>query len=64
MCEAPTREPPCQIKVTLTHEFYLFAAIRFEILGASIGLPASITIQRDSIYAMTDIELIATPTPP
>jgi Flp pilus assembly protein TadG len=62
-CEVPTREPPCQIKVTLTYDFHLFAPIRFEILGASIGLPASITIQRDSIFAMTDIELIATPSP-
>lgn len=62
-CEDPIREPPCQIKVTTTYEFHLFAPIRFEILGASIGLPASITVQRDSIFAMTDIELASTPPP-
>jgi hypothetical protein len=62
-CEVPTREPPCQVKVTLTYDFQLFAPVRFEILGASIGLPASITVQRDSIYAMTDIDVATTPPP-
>lgn len=62
-CEVPTREPPCWVKVTLTYDFRLFAPIRFEILGASIGLPESITVQRDSLYAMTDIDVATTPPP-
>jgi hypothetical protein len=62
-CELPTREPPCQIKVTMTYEFKLFNPISFDILGASIGLPDSITVQRDSVYAMTDIDVATTPPP-
>jgi Flp pilus assembly protein TadG len=60
-CEQATREPPCQIKVTITYDFHLFAPIHFDILGASIGLPSTITVQRDSVYAMTDIDVAATP---
>jgi Flp pilus assembly protein TadG len=55
-CEVATREPPCWVKVTLTYDFQLFSPIRLEILGATIGFPASITIKRDSVFAITDIE--------
>jgi hypothetical protein len=60
-CELPTREPPCRIKVTLTYDFHLFLPLNFQIMGASIGLPNTVTIQRDSIFAMTDIDLSTGP---
>jgi hypothetical protein len=62
-CEIPTRPEPCTITVTLTHEFQLFAPFNIEIMGVSIGLPSTITFQRDSTFAMTDIDL-STATPP
>lgn len=60
-CELPTREPPCRIKVSLSYDFHLFLPVNFQIMGASIGLPNTITIQRDSIFAMTDIDLSTGP---
>ena len=52
-CEDPLRSPPCIVTVTLTYDFHLFMPV-------TIGLPSTITFQRDSTFAMTDIEL----TPP
>jgi TadE-like protein len=62
-CEVPTREPPCLVTVTLTYEFHLIAPVNFQIMGASIGLPNTITVERDSTYAMTDLDVSATPPP-
>lgn len=60
-CEAPTREPPCTVTVTMTYDFHLFLPVNFQILGASIGLPSTITFQRDSTFAITDIDLSTGP---
>lgn len=49
-CEDPIREPPCSVTVTLTYDFHLFTPV-------SIGIPSVLTFERDSTYAMTDIEL-------
>lgn len=57
-CESPTRSPdPCTVTVTLTHTFHLFSPFNIEFSGVRIGLPAAITFQRDSTFAMTDIAL-------
>jgi len=56
-CENPLRSDPCTVTVTLTHEFKLFAPFNIEIAGVRIGLPSTITFQRDSTFAMTDIDL-------
>ena len=61
-CEDPLREPPCRVKVTLTYEFHVIAPVNFQIMGASIGLPSLITVERDSTFAITDIDL-ASPAP-
>jgi Flp pilus assembly protein TadG len=54
-CENPDRVPPCLVTVTLTYDFHLFAPV--------IGLPTTLTFDRDSTFAMTDIDLAPTPTP-
>lgn len=56
-CEVPTRTEPCTVTVTLTHDFSLFAPLSIEFLGITVGFPSTITIQRDSTFAMTDIDL-------
>ncbi len=61
-CEIPTRLQPCTVTVTLTHVFRLLAPLNIEFLGVQIGFPSTITIQRNSTFAMTDIGL-APPTP-
>jgi Flp pilus assembly protein TadG len=54
-CENPDRVPPCLVTVTLTYDFHLFAPV--------VGLPTTLTFDRDSTFAMTDIDLAPTPTP-
>lgn len=60
-CENPLRSDPCTVTVTLTHEFKLFAPFNIEVSGIRIGLPSTITFQRDSTFAMTDIDLSTSP---
>jgi hypothetical protein len=56
-CEDPLRATPCSVTVTLTHDFHLLAPIGIDFYGVRLGLPDSITFQRDSTFAMTDIDL-------
>ena len=53
----PVTDPPCSVTVTMTHEFQLFAPFRLDFFGVELGLPVSISFDRDSTYAMTDIEV-------
>ena len=60
---APASDPPCAVTVTLTHEFNLFVPCRLDFFGVELGLPVSISFDRDSTYAMTDIEVAESPSP-
>lgn len=53
----PVNDPPCILTVTLTHEFHLFVPFRLDFFGVQLGLPVSLSFDRDSTYAMTDIEV-------
>ena len=59
-CEDPIRAPPCMVTVTLTYDFKLIAPLNVEILGTQFGFPSTITVVRDSTFAMTDIDLATT----
>lgn len=63
-CEVPTRAQPCTVTVTLTHVFRLFAPLNIQIGGNEFGFPSTITLVRDSTFAMTDIGLAPTAPPP
>jgi TadE-like protein len=56
-CDNETREPPCWVRVTLTYEFKLFVPLNIELSGSTFGFPSSITVERTSIYPMTDLTL-------
>ena len=56
-CEDPLRAPPCAVTVTLTEDFHLIAPLNFEFMGVEYGFPSTLTFQRDSTFAMTDIDL-------
>lgn len=56
-CDIETRSEPCTVTVTLTYDFELFAPLNIEFLGVRIGLPSTLTFERDSTFAMTDIDL-------
>jgi Flp pilus assembly protein TadG len=53
-CEDPLRDPPCRVTVRLSYDFHLFTPV-------GIALPTTISFQRDSTFAMTDIDLVPTP---
>jgi len=56
-CDDPTREPPCWVKVTLEYDFRLLVPLNMELFGVRYGIPNTLTFERSSIFAMTDLEL-------
>ena len=56
-CDDPLRTDPCTVTVTLTYEFHVFTPVNIEVSGMQIGFPSTITIVRDSTFAITDIDL-------
>lgn len=60
-CENPLRAIPCRVKVTMTHDFRLIAPVSIDFFGVQLGLPTTITFQRDSTFAITDIDLATGP---
>ena len=56
-CDDPAREPPCWVRVTLDYDFSLLIPFNLEVFGTRYGMPDSLTFQRSSIFAMTDLEL-------
>jgi hypothetical protein len=57
-CDNALRAAPCTVTVTLTFDFHLFAPTNLPLPGGgSIGFPSSITLVRDSTFAITDIDL-------
>jgi hypothetical protein len=59
-CEVPTRPKPCIVTVTLSYQFHLLSPFHIQFFDVSLGLPSTIDFQRNSTFAMTDIDL----TPP
>jgi len=60
-CDYPLRTDPCRVTVTLTYDFKLLAPIGIDFYNVHLGLPTVITFQRDSTFAMTDIDLATGP---
>ena len=56
-CDDPVREPPCWLKVTLTYDFQIFVPLNLQVFGQTYGLPSTLTFERSSIFAMTDLSL-------
>lgn len=64
VCEDPARATPCAVTVTLSYQFHLLAPVNIEMLGTHWGLPSTITFDRDSTFAITDIEAPMPSVPP
>jgi hypothetical protein len=56
-CDNATREPPCWLRVTVHYEFKLIAPFRIDLFGVGLGLPDSISLERSSVFPMTDLSL-------
>ena len=63
VCDDPERATPCDVTVTLHHEFHLFVPFHVDFFGVELGLPVTIPFDRDSTFAMTDIAGEPSPTP-
>lgn len=63
VCNNASRNPPCRVKVTMSHEFHLFVPFQLDFFGVKLGLPVSLGFERDSTFAMTDIDVTSTPGP-
>jgi hypothetical protein len=64
VCEDPARPSPCTVTVRLTYTFHLLVPMNIEMLGTTWGLPSTITFERDSTFAITDIEAPMPSVPP
>lgn len=62
-CHDALRDPPCTVTVTMGHVFYLFVPLQIDFFGVQLGIPTTLSFQRDSTFAMTDIDVGPTPTP-
>ena len=60
-CEDPLRASPCKVTVTIAYEFRLLAPLNVDFLGVRVGLPSTINVERDSTFAMTDIDVAPGP---
>jgi hypothetical protein len=56
-CDDATREPPCWLKVTLSYDFRIFVPLNLQVFGQTYGLPSTMTFERSSVFAMTDLSL-------
>lgn len=61
LCEDPLRASPCAVTVTLGYDFTLLAPLNFEFMGVEYGLPSSLSFERDSTFAITDIDVAPGP---
>ena len=64
ICEDPLRANPCAVTVNVTYTFHLLVPMNIQMLGTTWGLPSTITFDRDSTFAITDIEAPMPSVPP
>ena len=57
VCYDDVRDPPCTVTVTMGHTFHLFVPFQLDFFGVKLGLPVTLPFERDSTFAMTDIEV-------
>lgn len=56
-CDDAIREPPCWLKVTLEYDFHVITPLNLQFFDKTLGFPSTITFERSSIFAMTDLVL-------
>lgn len=59
-CNDPARNPPCRVTVEMGHVFHMFVPLQLNFFGTQLGFPSTLAFERDSTFAMTDIDV----TPP
>ena len=59
----PREDTPCNVVVTLGYTFDLLVPVNFEFFGTTLGLPGSISFERESVFAISDFEIDQVPAP-
>jgi hypothetical protein len=61
--EVPRDEVPCRVEVTVEFDFSVITPLRLQFGDTSLGLPAGLTLARDSTFAVSNFELDVEPSP-
>ena len=56
-CANPDNLVPCKLKVTLSHTFTLILPFSIPIIGGQVGFPSEISFERDSVFALSDLQV-------
>lgn len=61
--DVPRTEAPCRVTVTVTYDFNVIVPLRLNFGDTELGLPSSVTLVRDSTFAVSNFELDETLAP-
>lgn len=62
--QVPRGSIPCNVVVTLHYDFQLIVPVSIPFFGGSLGLPSTLSFDRQSVFAISDFEIDEpTPTP-
>jgi hypothetical protein len=59
----PREDTPCNVVVTLGYTFDLLVPVNIDFFGTTLGLPGSLSFERESVFAISDFEIDQVPTP-
>jgi Flp pilus assembly protein TadG len=61
--EVPRDEVPCRVEVTVEFDFNVITPVRLRFGDTTLGLPESLTLTRNSTFAISNFELDEEPSP-
>lgn len=53
----PRSAVPCNVTITLGYDFQVFFPVSIPIGDTSLGLPSTLSFQRDSTFAISDFQV-------
>jgi Flp pilus assembly protein TadG len=59
----PRAATPCNVIVTLAYDFELILPLNINFFGTTLGLPSTVSFERQSVFAISDFEIDQVPSP-